>query len=210
MEFQEGRGAFEVALLLAAALGLDFADVVQGFLELAGESLVVQTEGGEGAVGVDDVEVDRGLLGGWVGGAVEEGGFEQGDAVEAPGGVGEFLGELGLGGGGGLIFVGELAAVELVGGGVLGSEDGGVAGKAVGEGILGRALFAGGGAWAGGEEGVCPIYGGAMAGAGDWRLGVRDGGGNRVCHGGLRLSCGMGGRRFYRLAGGCCWMDGED
>jgi hypothetical protein len=49
----------------------------------------------------------------------EERGFELGDAVEAPSGVGEFLGELGFGGSGGLIFVEELAAVELVGGGVL-------------------------------------------------------------------------------------------
>jgi hypothetical protein len=47
MEFQEGRGALELALLLVAALGLDFAEVVHGFLELAGESLVVQAEGGE-------------------------------------------------------------------------------------------------------------------------------------------------------------------
>ena len=35
-----------------------------------------------------------------------------------PGGVGEFLGELGFGRGGGLVLVEELAAVELVGGGV--------------------------------------------------------------------------------------------
>ena len=101
MVFQDSRGLLEVALLLVAALVLDFAEVFRDFLELAGEPLAVQAEGGEGAVGVDDVKVDRSLLGGWIGGAVEEGGFEQGDAVEAPGGVGEFLGELGFGGGGG-------------------------------------------------------------------------------------------------------------
>ena len=98
------------------------------------------------------------------------------------------LGELGFGGGGGLILVEELAAVLLVGGGVLGGEDGGTAGgrhsfapllylcsrqrpvgisrfgEAVGEGVLGRGLFAGGGAGAGGESGVGAIYSGAMAG----------------------------------------------
>ena len=52
-------------------------------------------------------------------------GFEEWDAVEAPGGVGELLDELGFGGSGGMVFVEELAAVELVGSGVLGREDGG-------------------------------------------------------------------------------------
>jgi hypothetical protein len=118
MEFQEGSGLLEVALLLEAALTLDIAELVQGFLELAGEPLVVQAEDGEGAVGVDDVEL----------GAVEECGFQVRDAIEAPGGVDEFLGELGLGGGGGLVFVEELVRVALVGGGVLGGEDGGTAG----------------------------------------------------------------------------------
>ena len=138
MEFEEGGGAFEGALLLEAAFGLDFAELVERFLELAGEPLGVHAEGGEGAVGVDDVEVDGSLIGGRVGGAIEEGGFEQRDAVEAPGGVGEFLGELGLGGGGGLVFVEELAAVALVGGGVLGSENGGAAGEAVALGRCGK------------------------------------------------------------------------
>jgi hypothetical protein len=68
MEFQEGRGMFEIALLLTAA----------------GEALVVQAKRGEGAMGVDDV------------GALKGGGFERGDAVESPGGTGEFLAELGL------------------------------------------------------------------------------------------------------------------
>jgi hypothetical protein len=47
MEFQEGSGALEVALLLAAALGLDFAEGVHDLLELAGEPLVVQAESGQ-------------------------------------------------------------------------------------------------------------------------------------------------------------------
>jgi hypothetical protein len=52
-------------------------------------------------------------------------GFEEWDAVEAPGGVDEFLGELGLGGGGGLIFVEELAAMCVVRYLVFGGEDDG-------------------------------------------------------------------------------------
>jgi hypothetical protein len=155
MEFQEGRGMFELALLLAATLGLDFAELIHGLLELAGEPRVVQAEGDEGTVGVDDVKV----------GAVEESGFECGDAVDSPGGVGDFLDELSLGGSGGLVFVEELAAVALVGGGVLGGEDGGAAGETVGEGVLRRPLFAGGGA-------------GSSGAIGGWGLGSRD----WVCH----------------------------
>jgi hypothetical protein len=61
---------------MEAALGLDFAKLVECLLELAGEPLRVHAEG---AVGVDDVEVDGRLLGGRVGRAVEEGGFERGN-----------------------------------------------------------------------------------------------------------------------------------
>jgi hypothetical protein len=68
-----------------------------------------------------------------------------------------------------LVFVEELAAVELVGGGVLGREDGGAAGEAVGDGVLRRALFAGGGARSGGT-------------VGRWGFGIRDWRWNRVCH----------------------------
>ena len=115
VEFEEGGGVFELALLLAAALGLDFAELVQGFLELAGEPRVVQAESGEGAMGVDDVEIDPSLICGRVGGAVEEGDFKRGDAIQASGGVGEFLGEVGFGGGGGLVFVEEAATMRVVG-----------------------------------------------------------------------------------------------
>ena len=61
MELEESRGLLEVTLLLVAALGLDFAELVHSILELAGEPLVVQAESCEGAVGVDDVEVDASL-----------------------------------------------------------------------------------------------------------------------------------------------------
>ncbi len=112
-------------------------------------------------MGIDDIKVDGSLIGGWVGGAVEESGFEQGDAVEAPSGVAEFLGELGLGRGSRLVFVEEPAAVELVSGGVLGCEDWRAAGKAVGYGIQGRTLFPRGGAGTGGLLGVGAIDRGA-------------------------------------------------
>jgi len=153
MEFQEGSGTLEVSLLLETALGLDVAELVECLSELAGESLGVHAESREGAVGVDDVEADGRLLGGRVGGAVEEGGFEQRDAVEAPRGVGELLGELSFGGSGRLILVEEFAAVALVGGGILCSEEGGLTREAVGDGVLGGALFAGGGARSGGSIG---------------------------------------------------------
>jgi hypothetical protein len=107
-------------------------------------------------------------------------GFEQGDAVETPSSIGEFLSELGLGGSGGLVFVEELAAVELVSGGVLSSEDRGAAGEAVGEGVLGRALFAGGGAGSGGEKRIRAV--GVSGRAGYWRLAIGYWRGNRVCH----------------------------
>ena len=81
MEFQEGGGVFEVAAVALRAVGLNFAEVIECLSELAGEALAVHAESGEGAVGVDDVEVDSRLIVGRVGGAVEERRFEQGDAV---------------------------------------------------------------------------------------------------------------------------------
>jgi hypothetical protein len=153
VEFEEGGGVLEVAALAFGAGGLDVTERVEAFLELAREPLGVQAEGGEGAMGVNDVD------------AFEKGGFKRGDAVESPGGVGEFLGEVGFGGGGGLVFLEEAAAMRVVRGSVFGGEDGGAAGEAVGEGVHGRTLFAGGGARTGGA-------------IGSWGLGIRD----RVCH----------------------------
>ena len=97
-------------------------------------------------------------------GAVQQFGFEGGDAVQAPGGVGEFLGELGFGRGCRAVFVEELAAMLLVSGLVFGFEEDGAAGEAVAEGVLGRASFTFGGAGAGGVLGIgaidgCAVYG---------------------------------------------------
>src|SRR5580704_3632585 len=120
VEFEEGGGIFESAALALGTVGLDVTERVHGFLKLAGEPLVVHAEGGEGAVGVDDIEVNPGLVVGWVGGAVEEGGFEERDAVDAPSGVGEFLNELRFSGSGRLVFVEEAAAMGVERGPVFG------------------------------------------------------------------------------------------
>jgi len=65
-------------------------------------------------------------------------------------------------GSGGLVFVGELAAVLLVGGRIFGGQDRGVGGEAVAERVLRRTLFAGAGARAGGVLGVGAVGGGAV------------------------------------------------
>ena len=135
---------------------LDLAKLLERFLELAREARAVEAEDGEGAV----QGVDVGFHGS--DSAVEQVGFQGGDAVEAPGGVGEFLGELGFGRGGGLVFVEELAAVLLVGGLIFGGQDSGAAGEAVAEGVAGGTGFAFRGAGAGGLLGVGAINGRAV------------------------------------------------
>jgi len=103
----------------------------------------------------------RGLLAGWIGGTIfftagtterpagiflralwaappcagEQAGFEQRDAIEAPGGVDEFLDELSFSGSGGLVFVEELAAMGFVGGWIFGGQDDGLGGEAVADGV---------------------------------------------------------------------------
>src|SRR5580700_6702470 len=87
MEFQQGGGVLEIALLTLAALGLDSAELVEDFLELAGEALAVQTEGCQGAMCGGEVEVDGCLPGRWIGKVGKKSGFEQWDAVLTPSGV---------------------------------------------------------------------------------------------------------------------------
>ena len=72
MQFEECGGIAEVALFALAAVCLDFAELAEVLLELAGEALAVEAEGGEEAVGVDDVEGDGGFFIGRVGGAREK------------------------------------------------------------------------------------------------------------------------------------------
>src|ERR1700729_2375978 len=114
-------------------------------------------------MGVNDVKVDGGLLVGWVGGAREQLGFKERDAVEAPRGVGDFVDQLSLGCGGGLVLVEKLLDVALVGVGGLGGQDGRSGGKAMAEGVERRALLARLGARAGGVEGVGAVGGGPLA-----------------------------------------------
>jgi hypothetical protein len=187
VELEEGGGVAQIALFAFAALGLEVAKSGKRLLELAREALAVEAEGGKGAMGVDDVEAEGGFFGGWMGGASKKVGFEEWDAVEAPGGVGEFVDELSFRWGGGLVLVEELLDVALEGGEVLGGEDGGAAGEAVLERVERGAEFAGGGAGAGGVLGVGAVYFGAMVGGvvrrrwgGDVGGGVVDG---RECRG---------------------------
>ena len=105
MHFEQCGGAFEVAFFFGAAIGLEVAQLIESFVELAGEAVGVEGEFGDGLVGIDDVELDGGFRSGRMGGAREQFGFECGGAVEAPGGIDEFLDELLFGGALGLIFV---------------------------------------------------------------------------------------------------------
>ena len=47
MEFEEGRGALQVTLLLEAALGLDFEELVECSVKLAGKPLGVHAKVGQ-------------------------------------------------------------------------------------------------------------------------------------------------------------------
>ncbi len=114
MDFGDGGGVLEVAIAAFVAVGLDLAELLECFLKLAREARAVETERRECARGVGDVNL-HGLAG-----AFQQIGFEGGDAVEAPGGVGQFLGELCFGRGGRAVFVEELAAVLFVSGLVFG------------------------------------------------------------------------------------------
>jgi hypothetical protein len=103
----------EMAALQAAAFFLDVAELIESFLELAGETRAVEAEPGQ--------ERDLGL---GVGSLGEQFSFEEWDAIEAPGDVGHFVDELSLGGIGGLAVVEKLLEVALVGFGVFGGQDG--------------------------------------------------------------------------------------
>jgi len=58
VEFKEGGGVLEVAALALGVVSLDVAEGFEALLELAGETLALDAEGGEKAMGVDDVEGD--------------------------------------------------------------------------------------------------------------------------------------------------------
>ena len=91
----------------------------------------------------------------------EQFGFEEWDAVEAPGGVCDFVGELRLGGRSGGVLIEKLLDVALVSVGVLGWQEGGAGSQAVTEGVERGALLARFGARAGGVRRVGAVDGGA-------------------------------------------------
>ena len=184
MEFQDVGGVAEVTALLVAAVVLDGAELVERLLELTGEAGAVESEGGDGLDGGLRREIGRC-------GLVEQAGFEERDAVEAPGGVGELLDELGFGGVGGLVFVSELAAVLFVGGRVFGGEDGGAGRESVSESVERRTLLAGFGSRAGGMLRILAIDGSAVDG---------DALGLSRCSGVIEMSPGIG---IARACGGC-------
>src|ERR1700690_939228 len=150
VEFEQGGGIVEVAALAVDAVGLDLAKGLEGLLELAGETMALDTEVGDESMGVNDVEGDFLIEWNGGGGAGEHVGFEQRDAVEAPGGVGELLDELQFGWSGRLIFVEELVAMGFKGRWVFGGKEGGSGGQAVAQGVLRRTLLARFGARTGG------------------------------------------------------------
>ncbi|HTS49572.1 MAG TPA: hypothetical protein VMH05_16580 [Bryobacteraceae bacterium] len=158
MDFGDCGGGLEVAFAVGEALGLDFAELIESFLKLAREAHAVETEHRESAHGAVDVNLDC------LAGAFQQIGFEGRDAVEAPGGVGQFLSELRFGWSRRAVFVDELAAVLLVSSLIFGGQNRSAAQQAVAEGVLGRARFTFLGAGAGGMLGIGAIDGGAVDG----------------------------------------------
>jgi hypothetical protein len=58
VEFEEGGGFFEVAALALGTVGLNLAELVEALLELPGKALALDSEVGDEAMGVDDIEGD--------------------------------------------------------------------------------------------------------------------------------------------------------
>jgi hypothetical protein len=130
-------GLVEVVSFPGEAFGLELPEQGESLLKLTGEALAVEAEVREGArLGVErrgggerllDLFGGFGELVGEVDHAQgEEIGFEGGDAVEPPGGVGQSLDQLGLDDAFGLAFVDERFDVALVGFQVVAGEDNGV------------------------------------------------------------------------------------
>ncbi|MBV9772039.1 MAG: hypothetical protein JOZ32_20870 [Bryobacterales bacterium] len=76
-------------------------------------------------MGVDDIEGDFLVERDGGGGARENVGFKERDAIEAQGGVDELLDELRFSGSSGLVFLEKLAAMSFKGSRVFGRENGG-------------------------------------------------------------------------------------
>ncbi len=141
MAYEELGRFVEMAALQAAAFVLDVAELLDSFLELAGEARAVQAKRGQ----LRDQGLGAGVLG-------EQLGFEQWNAVEAPRGVGDFVDELSLGGSRGSVLIEKLLDVALVGVGVLGGQDGGLGIETMAQRVERGPLLARFGARTGGEQ----------------------------------------------------------
>jgi len=97
----------------------------------------------------------------WGLGSWENSCFEEWDAVETPGGVGNFVNQLSFGGGGGSVLIDELLDVAIVGFRVLSGQDGGLGSEAMAQRVAGGTLLARFGARTGGVEGVGAVGSGA-------------------------------------------------
>ena len=115
--FEHAGRVLQIYLLSFTALCLEGAELLERLLELAGEALAVNAEGGE--------RLDHEL---GIRGVFEQLRFDQRDAVLSPGEVGKLVDELRLGGRGGAELVEELLDVAVEGGQVFGREDGGLGG----------------------------------------------------------------------------------
>jgi len=156
-----------------APLGLNFAELFERPFELAREAMLMAAEVGEspdliadgsghGESGLDFRVGGVDVFGLFVDAESEKIGFESGDAVDAPGCIGEGLDELLFERTFRLKVVKEAAGVALVGGVILRRQDDDVAGETMAESVEAGTLFAGRGAGAGGVPGVGAIDFGAM------------------------------------------------
>ena len=140
MQFENCGCVFQIACLGFAAGGLDFAELIQSLVELAGEPMAVHAEIGEGAllaaksfgdgeagVEVGDVDIDAAGRGG----ERQQIALQGGDSIEAPGGVGKILDQLLFGGTLGLVFVEKGLGVTVERGRIFRGECGRLAGQSV-------------------------------------------------------------------------------
>ena len=146
MHLDEIGGLVELVLLVGEALGLEFLEEREDFFELAGKALAVEAQvrkgAGLGFEGRGDgerlLDLFRGL-GELVGDADHAQGkevvFEGGDSVEAPGGVGQGLDQLGFDGAFGFALVDVGFDVALVGLKVVTWEDDDLTGESMAEGV---------------------------------------------------------------------------
>jgi len=176
VHFQNLSGLVELTLFGCAALGLNLAELSKGPFELAGETLAVDADLGEGAGVLTERQGHRecgfGLR--MVGADLifhfgdaerEEISLDSGGTVHAPGGVDERLDELRFGGVFRVVLIQEGLGVALISGVVLGGQDDGLACQSVAEGVHFRALLTGFGSGAGGFLCIRTINAGTLGDA---------------------------------------------